>query len=86
MGRCFSCFLPRLDWQASLGLSRAVQVQTPAEIFAIDVLCNECGAQFVQPEQSFFTKRIHVGNALEVKDRFCFRTELLGDTDEFFYP
>jgi len=86
MGRCFSCFLPRLARQARLGLGRAAQVQAPAEIFAVDVLCNERGAQFIQPEQCFLTERIHVENALKVEDRFCPRTKRLGDTDEFFYP
>lgn len=86
MGRCFSCSLPRLAWQASLGFGCAAQVQTPTEIFAVGVLCNERGSHFVQPAQGLLTERIHVENALKVEDRFCPRAKLLGYTDEFFYP
>jgi hypothetical protein len=55
-------------------------MQTPTEVFAVDVLSDECGSPPVKPEQCFLAEWVYVENT------GCSRTELVGDPNEFLHP
>ncbi len=63
-----------------------MQFQAQAEVFPVGGLCNECGAEPVQPAQRLLAERIHVEDVFKVEDPVCAGANLASDTDEFFYP
>ena len=71
---------------STLVRGRAAQVQPLAKVYTVGVLCDERGAQAIQPLQGLLAQRIHEKDVLNIEDTLGSWTELASNSQEFLHP